>query len=66
MFVLIDHKCFDCRQEEIKKLQGKKLIRCIDCGKEILVDAKSRSKRCDECKKNAEKEKYKKYNSKRK
>ena len=47
---LIRGKCFKCRQEEIKKLGGKKLIKCVDCGKDIVVDAKSRATRCDECK----------------
>jgi hypothetical protein len=47
---LIRGKCFKCRQEEIKKLGGKKLIKCIDCGDDIIVDAKSRVTRCDYCK----------------
>lgn len=48
---LIRGKCFDCRQKEFTKNNGKKLIKCIDCGKEMLVDLKSRTKRCDDCKK---------------
>lgn len=48
--ILIRGKCFKCRQEEIKKLGGKKLIKCVDCGKDVTVDAKSRVKRCDTCK----------------
>lgn len=47
--ILIRGKCFKCRQEEIKKLGGKKLIKCIDCGKDVTVDAKSRVKRCELC-----------------
>ena len=46
---LIRGKCFKCRQEEIKKLGGKKLIKCIDCGKDVIVDAKSRVIRCVIC-----------------
>jgi hypothetical protein len=46
---LIRNKCFKCRQEEIKKLDGKKLIKCKDCGKDVIVDAKSRIIRCEEC-----------------
>ena len=47
---LIRGKCFKCRQEEIKQLGGKKLIKCVDCGKEFIVDRKaSRRDRCDDC-----------------
>ena len=47
--VLVRGKCFKCRQEEIKKLGGKKLIKCIDCGKDVVVDSRSRVNRCDKC-----------------
>ena len=47
---LIRGKCFKCRQEEIKKMGGKKLIKCIDCGKDVVVDSKNnKTCRCDEC-----------------
>ena len=46
---LIRGKCFKCRQEEIKKLGGKKLIKCVDCGKDVIVDARSRICRCEGC-----------------
>lgn len=46
---LIRGKCFKCRQEEIKVLGGKKLIRCIDCGKDVIVDSRSRTCRCVDC-----------------
>lgn len=46
---LIRGKCFDCRQEEIKKLKGKKLIRCVDCGFEEVVSSRSRTDRCERC-----------------
>jgi len=48
--VLIRGKCFKCRQEEIKKLGGKKLIKCVDCGKDVIVESRSRTCRCDSCK----------------
>lgn len=48
---LIRGKCFKCRQDEIKKLGGKKLVKCIDCGKDVIVDKKDNfTERCDECK----------------
>ena len=47
---LIRGKCFKCRQEEIKKLGGKKLIKCIDCGKDVIVPSNvNRTKRCECC-----------------
>lgn len=64
---LIRGKCFECRQEEIKKLGGKKLIKCIDCGKEFTVDVTSRIKRCEPCKKDKQLEwQRKSMNKKRK
>ena len=49
---LIRGKCFKCRQEEIKKKGGKKLIVCVDCGKEVKIDAKNkRQVRCEKCQK---------------
>lgn len=49
---LINKKCSDCRQEEIKSTNGMKEITCIDCGKKIMVKSKAnRVQRCDECKK---------------
>ena len=47
--VLIRGKCFKCRQEEIKKLDGKKLIKCVDCGKDVIVESRSRTCRCIRC-----------------
>lgn len=47
---LIRGKCFKCRQEEIKNLGGKKLIKCIDCGKDVIVESRSRDIRCLSCK----------------
>lgn len=46
---LVNGKCFSCRQNEIKDLNGNKLIKCVDCGKEIIVGARSRTIRCEEC-----------------
>ena len=46
---LIRGKCFKCRQEEIKKKGGKKLIVCVDCGKEVLISKNSRVERCEKC-----------------
>ena len=48
---LIRGKCFNCRQEEIKTLNGKKLIKCVDCGEDVIVSSRSRSIRCDRCSK---------------
>lgn len=47
---LVRGKCSECRKAEIKKLDGKKIITCIDCGKDFEVSSKSRTKRCDKCK----------------
>lgn len=47
---LVRGKCFECRQAEIKNLNGFKLIKCIDCGCEFEVSANSRMKRCEKCK----------------
>lgn len=47
---LIRGKCFKCRQEEIKALGGKKLIKCIDCGKDVVLPSNvNRTKRCECC-----------------
>lgn len=47
---LINNKCEKCRKEEIKKLGGKKKVKCIDCGKEFEVDARNNNiKRCEKC-----------------
>jgi hypothetical protein len=46
---LIRGKCFKCRQAEIKKLGGKKLIKCVDCGKDVIVESRSRTCRCEKC-----------------
>lgn len=47
---LIRGKCFKCRQEEIKKLGGKKLIKCVDCGRDVVVPSNvNRTKRCERC-----------------
>lgn len=46
---------------------GIKIIECIDCGKEVEVDAKANNRnRCDECAYTAKLEKYRRYNEKRK
>lgn len=53
---LIRHKCKKCRGEEIKKLGGKKIIKCVDCGKEFEVESMSRIERCNDCKEKRKKE----------
>jgi hypothetical protein len=64
---LVRSKCSECRKTEIKDLCGKKLIKCVDCNCEFEVDSKSNNRqRCDECKKKAKLDKYRKYNEKRK
>lgn len=46
---------------------GTKIVKCIDCGKEVEVDGVVKNKkRCDECQETANKERYIKYNEKRK
>ena len=62
---LVRGKCFKCRQEEIKKLGGKKLIKCVDCEKDIIVDSRSRIKCCINCQEIRNKERHIKYNKKR-
>ena len=47
---LIRGKCFKCRQTEVKELQGMKLVKCIDCGEELLMPIRSRTCRCEDCK----------------
>jgi len=46
---LIRGKCFKCRQEEIKKLGGYKLIKCKDCEGDVMIESRSRTCRCEEC-----------------
>lgn len=46
---MVHNKCFSCRQKETKE-KGFKLIKCIDCGKEIKISPRSRAVRCDDCK----------------
>lgn len=46
---LIRGKCFKCRQDEIKKLGGKKLIKCVDCDVDVIVESRSRICRCEKC-----------------
>lgn len=41
-------KCFECRQIEYKST-GKKLIQCCDCGKDVILEPKQRTCRCEEC-----------------
>ena len=48
---LVRGKCSECRKSEIKELNGKKIITCIDCGKEFEAASNSRTKRCEDCKK---------------
>lgn len=45
---MVNHRCFKCRQNDLKE-KGYKLIKCVDCGKEVKLSPKSRTKRCDEC-----------------
>lgn len=44
-------KCSKCIQEEIKNLGGKKIIKCVDCGRDVIVGSKDNStERCNDCK----------------
>ena len=62
---LVIGKCFDCRKTEMKELDGKRLIKCVDCGKEVVVSARSRATRCEECAK-IEKRRYDREKKRRK
>ena len=47
---LVRHKCLECRSKELTSLNGHKLIKCVDCGKEFEVDKNNRrSCRCEKC-----------------
>ena len=48
---LVRNRCLCCRSTEIKNLNGKKLIRCAGCGKDLIIESKSRTKYCNDCKK---------------
>ena len=49
---IIRNKCPECRNTEIKELGGKKIIKCIDCDKDVKVEAKDNETcRCQECNK---------------
>ena len=62
---LINGKCFECRQKELKE-HGYKLIKCIDCDKEVKIGRKNtKTCRCEECQEKQDKLKYIKYNKKR-
>ena len=64
-YKLIRGKCRNCRQKEISA-KGYKLISCIDCEKEVIVDkGNRRTCRCEECQEKSEKLKYIRYNKKR-
>lgn len=55
--------CEDCAKD---RLLGIKTINCVDCGKEVKVGLKNTATyRCEECQDKVRKEKYKKYNEKR-
>lgn len=55
---LVRCKCLQCRNDEIKKLGGKKIIKCIDCGIEFEVESNAnRKKRCNVCQIEFDKEK---------
>ena len=62
---LIRGKCRDCRKKEINQ-RGYKLINCIDCGQEVIIEKTNRRTcRCEECQKKQDKLKHIKYNQKR-
>lgn len=47
---LVRHKCLECRSKELTSLNGHKLIKCVDCGKEFEVIAKNtKTCRCEKC-----------------
>jgi len=54
---LIDGKCYECRQKEIKESGGKRK-KCQDCGKVFWIKAKNtKTCRCEDCQ-HEEKKKY--------
>ena len=62
---LIRGKCRNCRQKEINQ-KGYKIIDCIDCGQEIIVEKNNRRTcRCEECQEKQDKLRHIKYNKTR-
>lgn len=68
--------CRNCSPKYEPKYKGKddtaldyeaKKIVCIDCGDEVYLDnpMSGRTRRCEECQRNADKERYSRYNAKR-
>lgn len=56
-----------CEKHKGYQPVGEKTIKCIDCGEDVEVDAKANNRnRCDKCIADAKREKYRKYNKKRK
>lgn len=53
---LVRNQCSKCRELEIKQNNGKKIIKCVDCGKEFEVESMSRIERCNDCKEKRKKE----------
>lgn len=59
-------KCRQCRDKELRETRGLKTIKCTDCGIEFEIQSMSRVKRCNSCQEFKNKERYIKYNEKRK
>lgn len=60
------YRCEDCQKEADYTPIDTKTIICIDCGKEVVVDSMaSKTCRCQECQTIANRERYNRYNAKR-
>lgn len=56
--------CKDCGQKE--EPSELKVIKCIDCGEDVVIAAlNTKTCRCEECQEKANKERYSRYNNKR-
>lgn len=56
--------CKECGQKEVSS--EFKVIKCVDCGEDVVVGMlNTKTCRCEECQEKANKERYSRYNSKR-
>lgn len=60
------YRCKDCQDKADYTPIETKTIVCVDCGKEVVIDSKaSKTRRCQECQTKADRERYSRYNAKR-
>lgn len=56
--------CKECGQKE--EVSDFKIVKCVDCGKDVVVGVlNTKTCRCEDCQNEADKERYNRYNSKR-